>query len=226
MAGLAKICLRVVLPVLWLGLQHLAGAQDVNPFDKPPPAAQNGKGDSDSKSSESAKPAAGGQKQTENKVTFVGTVIDDQDKPVAGATIMGIYTDMAIRGELIPNGKLISDGDGRFKLQRGKTPIILQAKTLDCRQIGIARVDADTKEATIRVGPVAQAKGQLTDEAGNPITRGFIQYGIRIPENIAIAIRGRLTLPLPGRRSAGRRGTIHVDRIGTWQYVHSDVGFV
>ena len=73
--------------------------------------------------------------------------------------------------------------DGRFKFPRKKRPFILEAISPNGKQAGIVRVAVDQREATIRVGPLAQATGRLVDAASKPISLGYIQYGIRVPEN-------------------------------------------
>ncbi len=48
-------------------------------------------------------------------------------------------------------------------------------------------MNAEQSEATILVGPVAQATGRLVDQIGKPVMQGYIRYGIRIPEDDPMA---------------------------------------
>jgi hypothetical protein len=128
-------------------------------------------------------------KADDKRFTLEGTVIDEQvvderGKPVAGASITGIYTytDRTSR-TLFSWEKQYTSDKGRFKFLRERLPLILEAKTPDGRQAGIVRVDADQNETTIRVGPLARASGILVAPSGKPITTGYIRYGIRIPDD-------------------------------------------
>ena len=109
-------------------------------------------------------------------------VVDERAKAIAGATVVGIYSQPISSNrfslEPVKTGK-----DGSFKLPREKAPLILEAKTPDGRQIGIARVEAEQQEVIIRVTPTASVTGRLVDRGGSPVTIGYVQSGIRIPEN-------------------------------------------
>jgi hypothetical protein len=125
-------------------------------------------------------------KADDKKVILEVTVIDDQviderGKLVAGATVSGIYTGFDSRPTL--KSGITTSADGRFHVPREALPLLLLARAPDGRQMGLARVDPEQKEVTIRVGPMAAANGRLVDQTGKPAMLGYIRYAIRIPRN-------------------------------------------
>jgi hypothetical protein len=87
-------------------------------------------------------------------------VVDERNKPIAGALIIGDYNSPNSR-PLILREKLTTSREGRFKLSRETLPLVLEAISPDGRQAGISRIGADQLEITILVGPLAQATGHL-----------------------------------------------------------------
>ena len=124
-------------------------------------------------------------KADDKKFILEGKVIDDQvvderGKLVAGALVNGICTRFP-RPLLLD--RITTSPDGRFQLPRLALPLLLQARTRDGRQIGLARVTPEQKEVTIRVGPTATAIGRLVDQMGKPVMLGHIRYAIHVPED-------------------------------------------
>jgi hypothetical protein len=174
-------------------------------------------------------------KRDDPKVILEGKVIDDQvvderGKLIAGATVRAMYASKVDYDSTPEN--VTTASDGTFKLMRKERPLYLKATTPDQRQAGIVRVEADQRQATIRVAPLARATGQVVDKIGKPVQLGYILYLVdnRDPDPLGafgmftagIAILdsdGRFTMNglLPGQRYSSAfmaRGGATSDHLG------------
>lgn len=107
---------------------------------------------------------------------FAGRVVDGEGKPVIGAIVDGTYA--AQTGVWFPPVK--TDAQGRFTVERSLDPLVLRARSADNGRAGVVRVDAETAEAKIVIGPVAKASGRLLDLQGKPLGGKELPYGIRV----------------------------------------------
>jgi hypothetical protein len=110
---------------------------------------------------------------------LAGTVVDADGKPVGGAKISSTYMGDTNR----VNFEATTAADGTFSVERVTVPAAVYARTADKAQAGLVRITADQEQVTIRVGPLASARGRLLDHDGTPKAGGRIQYGVRIPAN-------------------------------------------
>lgn len=112
---------------------------------------------------------------------FTCRVIDAEGRPIAGAVVNGFYA--AQTGHMFSLVK--TDANGRFTVERSLDPLVLQAQTAEKDRAGMIRIDAETSEAQIIVGPVAKATGRLLDLQGKPLAGKKMVYGIRVYLNAA-----------------------------------------
>lgn len=110
------------------------------------------------------------------KGRFTGQVVDAEERPVAGAVVDGVYA--AVTRYWFPPVK--TEGQGHFTVERSLDPLVLYAQTPDKGRAGVVRVDAETAEAKIVIGPVVKASGRLLDLQGKPIGGKQLRYGIRV----------------------------------------------
>jgi RNA polymerase sigma factor (sigma-70 family) len=109
---------------------------------------------------------------------LTGKVVDQDGKPVAGAALQGVYGEVVSRGDM----EGTTAADGTFEVQRVLVPAVLYARTKDRKAAGLARMDAEQEQVTIRVGPVAEARGRLLNGQGAVVAGGSVQYGVYVYE--------------------------------------------
>ena len=73
-----------------------------------------------------------------------------------------------------------ADAQGQLTVERALDPLVLHADTPDRSLAGITRLDADAREATITVAPLATASGRLLDKQDQPLAGKEILYAIRV----------------------------------------------
>jgi protocatechuate 3,4-dioxygenase beta subunit len=107
---------------------------------------------------------------------LAGKVLTEDGKPVAGATVEGVYRRHVGRRDI----EATTAADGTFAVERVLVPAVLFTRTKDRTAAGIARIDSGQGQVTIRVGPLATAHGRLLNENGEVVAGGRVQYGIRV----------------------------------------------
>jgi hypothetical protein len=95
-------------------------------------------------------------------------------KPAPNVSISGIYEAyLAHFYETATTGP-----DGSFQVKREPLRLALQAKSSDGKFGAMARIDERQENITIKLSPLAEAKGRLVDAHGKPVTTGKLEYGI------------------------------------------------
>ncbi|MDY3556824.1 sigma-70 family RNA polymerase sigma factor [Gemmata sp. JC717] len=112
-----------------------------------------------------------------NLARLAGTVVDAGGRPVAGAVVQS--TDMGHTSR-IPF-EATTAADGSFSAERVAVPAAVYARSADKSLAGLVRITADQQQVTVRVGPLATARGRLLDHEGKPIAGGRVKYGVHIP---------------------------------------------
>jgi Sigma-70, region 4/Protein of unknown function, DUF255 len=109
---------------------------------------------------------------------LAGKVVDQDGKPVEGATVWGVYRKTVGRVDI----EETTAADGTFEVERVLVPAVLYARTKDRAAAGVARIDADQERVTVRVGPLARARGRLLKDGREVVAGGRVQYGVRVYE--------------------------------------------
>ena len=131
---------------------------------------------------------SGNEKPLAETTVLTGKVIDPRpvdprEQALVGALVHGDYNAELTGNERLNPAITKTVAGGTFQMRRVASPIILEAISADGKLSGIARVAADQADVTIRLGPLASARGRLVDRTGNPVTIGSLRYCIRLPED-------------------------------------------
>jgi RNA polymerase sigma factor (sigma-70 family) len=108
---------------------------------------------------------------------LTGAVVDADGRPVAGATVHSSYMAHTNR---VPFEATTTAG-GTFAVERVMIPAAVYARSADKSLAGLSRITADQERVTVRVGPLATARGRLLDHDGKAVPGGRVRYGVRIP---------------------------------------------
>ncbi|OWK38479.1 sigma-70 family RNA polymerase sigma factor [Fimbriiglobus ruber] len=106
---------------------------------------------------------------------LAGTVVDAGNRAVAGAAVHSTFMGNS-NGP--PFEATATAADGSFAVERAPVPTAVYARTADKSLAGLSRITADQPRVTIRVGPLAAARGRLLDHEGKPVAGGRVKYGI------------------------------------------------
>ena len=96
---------------------------------------------------------------------------------------------------------------GRLQTERTHTPLVLHAKSADGKLAGVTRIDAETTECRLVVGPVVTAAGRLLDLDGKALEQKYLHYGIRIHDDEEED--GRFEKPMAGQSQTGAARPFH-----------------
>ncbi len=138
------------------------------------------------------------------------------DQPLAGAKVEGVP--QSFSGT---DWQATADGDGKFLIKRRESPTYVYAISKDRQLAAIAEVDAQQREVSLQLEPVASASGRLlTRGTMEPWGGQIIHYGVRVPDedNQAWSYRfgGRVTTAADGTFQlsglvGGREYILHLD---------------
>jgi len=107
-----------------------------------------------------------------------GRVIDADGRPMANRKVAALLTEEI--DHRTPPLEATTDEDGKFQLDRPIVPVYVTAVDRSHSDIdGAVVVGPDVKHVVIKMFPVVQAHGRLLDQKGNPVTEGFIVYGLK-----------------------------------------------
>ena len=110
---------------------------------------------------------------------FAIRVVDADGQPVAGAMVKGRYASAEARRWFKDQ---LTNPQGVIETERSLDPLVLHASLPDKELAGVARIDSQTTQAEVVVGPLATAHGRLSDLAGRALAAKELRYGIRIYE--------------------------------------------
>jgi beta-lactamase regulating signal transducer with metallopeptidase domain len=113
-----------------------------------------------------------------NRRDLAGRVVlkSGPKQAVANATIEGVATEEVNMGNEF---QVVSDQQGKFRVQRGPSEMLVYAATEDRSLSAIVRITADAKDVVIPVAPTASAHGRLIDRStGQPLADRVVASGI------------------------------------------------
>ncbi|MBN9518628.1 hypothetical protein J0H58_08930 [bacterium] len=110
---------------------------------------------------------------------LTGVVVDAGGRSVAGAAVHSRY----MRQTNWSPFEATTTAGGTFAVERVLVPAAVYAQSADKSLAGLSRITADQEHVTVRVGPLAAARGRLLDHDGKAVPGGRVQYGVRIPAN-------------------------------------------
>jgi hypothetical protein len=100
----------------------------------------------------------------------------DPKHVVTNATIEGVATEEAHMGDEF---SAVSDQQGKFRVQRGPSEMLVYAATEDRSLSAIVRITADAKDVVIPVAPTASAHGRLIERAtGQSLANRVVLSGV------------------------------------------------
>lgn len=95
---------------------------------------------------------------------------------VAGVTIKGVALNSRMRYL-----EAVSEKAGRFEAVRGRSDMVVHARSKDGKLAGMTNIKATDKKLTITIGPTGTATGQLVDKTtGKPIDDITVRFGRRV----------------------------------------------
>jgi RNA polymerase sigma factor (sigma-70 family) len=109
---------------------------------------------------------------------LAGKVVDAEGKPLAGASVQGVYMRSVARLDI----EATTAADGTFEVERVSVPTVLYVRAKDRASAGLAQIGSEQEQVTIRVGPLAEARGRLLNGRGEAVGGGPVQYGVYVYE--------------------------------------------
>jgi uncharacterized GH25 family protein len=113
-------------------------------------------------------------------LTLKGRVVDSDGKPVAGVEVRVVFLQLPKRGTR-RNAQAKTSANGTFEIKRPAVPAVLSVRTSDNKLGGLARVDDQQTEVTLKMVPLGKARGILTDSSGKALPGAQIMSSITIP---------------------------------------------
>jgi protocatechuate 3,4-dioxygenase beta subunit len=108
-------------------------------------------------------------------IPLKGTVVDDDGKPVAGASVL-VAAFAGVLNTPAPVTRTLDDGT--FQIERPPFRASIQVRGRDGQSGGYAVLEPEQAEVNVQISPVVQGRGRLVDQAGNAVANTTISYTI------------------------------------------------
>ena len=143
-------------------------------------------------------------------VKLSGTILDATGAPLANALVVARQISGGASGRIqIRQVQTQTDKDGKYMMDREVVPTLLLVNNAQHEPVAVLNLDDDQTTADIRLKPLAEVKGRLIDEDGEPVTTGMV-YSVstlalksqQINLRMAVASRPSSRKPMARSRSA------------------------
>ncbi len=131
-----------------------------------------------------------GHAERRARVTLNGTVVDENDTPVAACDVYG--ESIASPGHA--GFRTTTDGDGNFSTERWSDDMVVYVLQGEQQLAGYTKISEDATEVTVKLAPAATATGVVRDASGQPVANAQVMLNLEL--DLAEAGRG-ITLTTP-----------------------------